>query len=303
MTKPMRKQNGTGEKRSRAFRDGTIDIKRWKARRRTERFVALVGRRTLGLVGTLVLALPAVAALVWINWPSVSQYTLVVDVLRCVGVMAVCLAPCVALLIPIRILTRVPSFVFRKLMHTVAFATVAIAILTSGSWQAASLTFALAAVAAFSLLPLLEGERWYGQLLVQKAKGEVRRSLTMYFGMAAVLVALCWGVFSRPEIAATAIVMWGAGDAAAALVGIPFGRHKVRRVEGKKSWEGSLAILAFSFVGGLCMLLLVQRSLLTMALLSSGIGALLGTVAELFSPGEYDTVTVPIAITAALLLI
>ena len=303
MTKPMRKQNGTGEKRSRAFRDGAIDIKRWKARRRTERFVALVGRRTLGLVGTLVLALPAVAALVWINWPSVSQYTLVVDVLRCVGVMAVCLAPCVALLIPIRILTRVPSFVFRKLMHTVAFATVAMAILAAGSWQAAALTFALAAVAAFLLLSFLEGEGWYGRLLVQKSGGEVKRSLSMYFGMVAALVALCGGAFGRSGIAATAIVMWGVGDAAAALVGIPFGRHKVSWADGKKSWEGSLAMLAVSFVGGLCMLLLVQRILLPKALLSSCVGALLGTVTELFSPGEYDTVTVPIVIAAALLLI
>ena len=37
--------------------------------------------------------------------------------------------------------------------------------------------------------------------------------------------------------------------------------------------------------------------------LLSGIGALAGTAAELFTPGEYDTVTVPAAIPAVLLLL
>ena len=294
----MSKRNKTEIKTSRPFYDGAVDIKRWKACRRAARFVEQVGRRTLGLAGVLA----AAAALIWISWSSLSQCALIADMLRCVGMMAALLIPCVAVLIPIRFLTRIPAFVFRKLMHSVAFAVVTMAILTAGSWQAAALTFAIAAVAAFPLLSFLEGEAWYGQLLVQKTKGEVKRSLTMYFGMVAALIALCGGAFSRPGIAATAIVMWGTGDAAAALVGIPLGRHKVRWADGKKSWEGSLAMLAFSFASGLCMLL-VQGIVLPKALLSASVCALLGAMTELFSPSEYDTVTVPIVIAAALLLI
>ena len=216
--------------------------------------------------------------------------------------MAALLLPCIALLIPVRFLTRIPSFIFRKLMHSAAFAVVTMAILTVKSWQAAALTFALAGVAAFLVLSFLEGERWYGQLLVQKKKAEVKRSLTMNFGMAAGLVTLCGGAFGQPGNAAIAIVMWGAGDTAAALVGVPFGRHKIRLADGKKSWEGSLAMFAVSLVGGLCMLLPMQRIPLPEALLSSCVCALLGTVTELFSPGEFDTVTVPIVITALLIL-
>lgn len=303
MVRSMSRRSRTGRNTKGAFRDGPIYIRRWKARRRAERLVERVGRRTLGLAGALVLALPVAVVLIWINWPSLSKCALIVDVLRCVGGMVAFLIPCVAILTPVRFLTQIPSFVFRKLMHIVAFSTVAMAILTAGSWQAAALTFALAAVAAFLLLSFLEGEEWYGRLLVQKSGGEVKRSLSMYFGMVAALVALCGGVFGRPGIAATAIVMWGVGDAAAALIGIPFGRHKVRWADGKKSWEGSVAMLAVSFVGGLCLLLLVQRIPLPKALLASCVGTLLGTVVELFSPGEYDTVTVPVVIAAALLLI
>ena len=99
--------------------------------------------------------------------------------------------------------------------------------------------------------------------------------------------------------------MWGAGDAAAALIGIPFGKHKVksRLTDGKKSWEGSLAMLLVSFVCGMIVLYFVQKMDLPRALLSALLGTLLGTATELFSPSEYDTVTVPAVIAAVLLII
>lgn len=302
MTRSMNRRNRMGKHAPGVFCDGVSDIRRWKARKRAERFVNRVGRRTVVLAASLLLALPVIAALVIIFWPVLSRSALIVDVLRCVGGMAAFLFPCVALLIPVRFLTRIPAFIFRKLMHCVAFAAVTMAILTAGSWQAASLTFGLAAIGAFAVLSSLENEEWYGHLLVQKTPGEVKRSLTTFFLMVAALMAICWGVFGQQAIAATAILMWGTGDAAAALVGIPFGRHKVRWADGKKSWEGSAAMLAVSFAIGLCMLLTVQKVPLPKALLSSCVCAFLGTATELFSPSEYDTVTVPIVIAAALLL-
>ena len=99
--------------------------------------------------------------------------------------------------------------------------------------------------------------------------------------------------------------MWGTGDAAAALVGVPFGKHKVktRISDGKKSWEGSCAMLVVSFLSGFLVLLLAQKLSVPKALPSAFTGALFGTAAELFSPGEYDTVTVPFVIMAVLLIL
>lgn len=160
MVRSMSRRSRLGRNSSRAFRDGPIYIRRWKARRRAEQLVVRVGRRTLGLAGALVLALPAAVVLIWINWPALSKCALIVDVLRCVGKMVAFLIPCVATLTPVRFLTQIPSFIFRKLMHIVAFSAVAITILMTRSWQAAALTFALAALAAFLLLSFLEGEEW-----------------------------------------------------------------------------------------------------------------------------------------------
>ena len=62
-------------------------------------------------------------------------------------------------------------------------------------------------------------------------------------------------------------------------------------------------MLFVSFLCGLSVLLLAQKLSVPKALLSAFAGALSGTAAELFSPGEYDTVTVPIAILTVLLII
>ena len=123
--------------------------------------------------------------------------------------------------------------------------------------------------------------------------------------MFAALISVAWGVFGQPHLAATAILMWGTGDAAAALVGIPYGKHKVRSrfTDGKKSWEGSFAMLVVSFLSGMILLLSVQKTALPQAFLMAFLGAVLGTATELFSPSEYDTVTVPAVIAAVLLII
>ena len=123
--------------------------------------------------------------------------------------------------------------------------------------------------------------------------------------MFTVVIAVAWGIFGQPQTAAAAIIMWGTGDAAAALVGIPFGKHKVRckLTDGKKSWEGSFAMLFVSFAVGLLVLLLSKAAGLPKALLLSGIGSLAGAATELLSPSEYDTVTVPMVILAALLVL
>lgn len=227
------------------------------------------------------------------------------DVLHCLAVLLTYVIPCVLALLPVRFLTKLPSFIFRKLLHMVAFSCVTLMILAAESWQAAALASVLVAVAVYPILALLEKQPWYGELFVQKSPGEIKRSLLMLFLMFAAITAMTWGVFRRPHLTAAAILMWGTGDAAAALVGVPFGRHKVRSrlTDGKKSWEGSAAMLAVSFASGLIILGSVWGLSAPQALLFAFLGALAGTATELVSNSEWDTVTVPTVIAAVLLLL
>lgn len=223
--------------------------------------------------------------------------------LRCFGTLVAFVILCLLLLLLIRLLFKPPSFVFRKLLHVTAFTGVSLMILAAGSWQAAALTSGLLALILFPVLTAAEQTPWFAKLLAQKTPGEVRRSMLLLFLMFAAVIGVAWGAFGRAVLAAAAILMWGAGDAAAALVGIPRGKHKVRCrfTDGKKSWEGSLAMLGTSFLVGLLVLRLGQGGSWPLTLLGAGAGALVGAVTELFSPGEYDTMTVPAAILLVLL--
>ena len=269
------------------------------------RFANRVKNRTVGLVTGAVLTVLGGAMLILNYWSFLSRFRLFTDTLHCMGVLISFVIPCVLVLLPIRFLTKIPSYIFRKLLHIVAFTCVSLTILTSKSWQASALTCVIFAGLIYPLLALVEKETWYPKLFVEKTKGEIRRSLLMLFLMVAALIAVCWGIFGEPVLCAASILMWGTGDAAAALVGIPCGKHKIktRWTDGKKSREGTAAMFAVSFVSGLLMLLLAHEAELPHVLLSAAAGALFGALTELFSPSEYDTVTVPSVIAALLLLI
>ncbi len=269
------------------------------------RFANRLKNRTVGLVTGAVLTVLGALMLILNFWEQLSKISLFVDILQCLGLLAAYIIPCVLVLLPIRFLTRLPSFIFRKLLHIVAFTCVSLMILAARSWQAAALTAVIIAAVIYPLLAAAEHKAWYPRLFVEKKPGEIKKSMLMLFLMFAALIAVCWGVFQRPDLAATAILMWGTGDAAAALVGIPFGKHKVKSklADGKKSWEGSAAMLIVSLLAGTGMLTLAQGMILPKAFLISFAAALVGTATELFTSSEYDTVTVPTAIAAVLLFL
>ena len=269
------------------------------------RFANRVKNRTVGLVTGAVLTVLGAAMLILHYWSFFSQYPLFVSTLRCLGVLIAYIIPCVLVLLPIRFLTKIPSFIFRKFLHIVAFSCVTIMTLTANNWQSPALASVVIAAALYPILRLLENEPWYGKLFVQKEPGEIRKSLLMLFLMFAAIISVTWGIFGKPYIAAAAILMWGTGDAAAALVGIPLGKHKVhlKGTDGKKSWEGSAAMLAVSFICGFCVLFFGHGMSIPFAVLSSVLSAFSGTATELFTPSKYDTVTVPVMIAAVLLIL
>jgi hypothetical protein len=62
-------------------------------------------------------------------------------------------------------------------------------------------------------------------------------------------------------------------------------------------------MLAVSFVSGMVILLYIQKMSFFHAVIAAGAAGVLGTFTELVSGSEYDTVTVPIVMSAVLLMI
>lgn len=268
------------------------------------RFANKADNRTVGLVTGAVLTLLGGAMLLLNFFPDMTESSVLMQTADCFGRLILFIFPCVLVLLPIRFLTKVPSFVFRKLLHIVAFTCFTVMMLLAESWLAVALTSVIIALVIYPMLAAFEGKSWYAKLFVEKSPGEIKKSLLMLFFMFAAVIAVAWGLLGKPYIASAAILMWGTGDAAAALVGIPFGKHKIGfpPINGRKSWEGTAAMFIVSFLAGYLLLCLwggYPFGIVPVVLL----GALVGAAAELFSSSEWDTVTVPTAVLTVLLLL
>lgn len=224
---------------------------------------------------------------------------LAVEYFRLLGLYFGYIAILAAILIAIRFTTRVPDYIFRKLLHTVAFTSILPLVLCTDDWRAAVLVEGTFLVLIILALHAVEGLPFYKHLLVEKSNHEVITSFTILFSLMTLLLALFWGLFgdSHKYICVTAIMAWGPGDAAAAIVGRNLGRHKLSgpHIEGIKSIEGTVAM-------GICSFLCTLGSLLSMSglppmacLVLSFIIAPIAALVELFTKRGLDTVTVPIA--------
>ena len=70
----------------------------------------------------------------------------------------------------------------------------------------------------------------------------------------------------------------------------------------REPW-GTLAMFAAAFISGILVLRFFGRLNTGRAVVAALLGATVGAVTELFSPGEWDTVTVPVVIMIALMLL
>ena len=268
------------------------------------RFANRVSNRTVGVVTGAVLFFLGGSMLCLHYRDALTALPLFRQVLACCAHFLRFVLSGASLLILLHLIVRIPDYIFRKLLHIIAFSCLVIMTVNAQTWTAAAATSLLFAAVVYPILSLLEGFDFYTRLFVQKKPGEIKRSLLLLFIMYAFLVAVCWGLFDLPAIANAATLMWGVGDAAAALFGIRFGKHpvKLRLSDGKKTWEGSAAMCLSAFAAGLIALLATGDLAVWRCILYPLLAAPFSAFTELATKNGDDTVTVP-TVTAAVLLL
>lgn len=211
-----------------------------------------------------------------------------------------------AVLLLIRFTTKVPDYIFRKLLHVVAFTSIFPLLLCTDIWWMAVLVQITFLIVIIIALHYFERFSFYHSLFVEKGKHEVFISFVLLFSLIAVMIAVYWGFFGAEHayIAAASIMAWGPGDAAAAIVGRNFGKHKLsgKWIEGVKSVEGSVAMGITSFIFTFMTLLLMSELSVPTALIFSLVVAPIAALIELYTKYGLDTVTVPIVASVVLSL-
>lgn len=209
-------------------------------------------------------------------------------------------------LVLIRWALHVPDFIFRKLLHVVAFTSILPLMLGSDDWHLSVMVQICFLIVVILALLLAERLPFYSELLVEKGKHEILVSFIMLFSLIAVLIAVFWGWLGdgHKYIAIASIMAWGPGDAAAAIVGRLFGRHKLtgRWVEGVKSVEGTAAMAVTSFLSTLVTLMVLSGLPFGTMLILSLIIAPIAAFVELNTKHGLDTITVPIAASLVFLI-
>ena len=262
------------------------------------RFANRVNGKVVSYV-TGVILLGLGLTLVFLNYKSQINMVLFQEFWKLMGIYLGFIIALAAVLILLRFLCRVPDYIFRKLLHTVAFTSILPLALGTDIWWIAVLVEIVFLIVVIFALHFFEHFAFYSALFVEKGKHEVITSFILLFGMITAMLAVFWGGFGDrcSYIAVAALMAWGPGDAAAAIVGHKYGKHHLsgKWIEGVKSVEGTIAMGITSFLCTFATLYFLSGFSLIQILDLCLIIAPVSAFVELYTKHGLDTITVPIA--------
>lgn len=266
------------------------------------RFANRVSNKTVGIATGIVLTILGASMLFLHYHEWIMQNPYAADILHGMKVYLIFVITFASALILIFFLLPVPKALFRKMLHTIAFTSSVVIIYNTQYWISAVIILVAFALVVYPILKTAESWNYYSSLFVEKAPGEIRKSLLLLFLSQAFIVFFAWGICNKSWIAVTATLTWGISDAAAALVGKKFGKTVIpwRVSDGKKTWAGTNADVFASFLTSFaCLYLLSSLSLLGVFVYSSLL-AIVSAIVEMASKKGMDTITVPLSLTLLL---
>ena len=200
---------------------------------------------------------------------------------------------------------KMPNEVFRKLLHMILICSIFVLTYAFSTWWISVAASVLFALIVFPILLFAERIPGYSNLLTERKKGEIKKSLLIVFLMFSILISVCWGWLNLIYLVIASVFAWGFGDAAAALVGKRFGQYYIegKLVEGKKSLEGTFAMFVVSFVSVFIILIAYSSLNWFSYLLIAIITAAVSAVVELYTKGGMDTLTCPLAAAFTMILL
>ncbi len=157
---------------------------------------------------------------------------------------------------------------------------------------------------------------FYRQQTFKQMDTEESSPGTIYFAVSiTILTAALWrtgGAIDRVPYAVAAVMAMTIGDAMASILGRRFGKHHYTTFGHTRSWEGSAAMVIFSFLVIFLVLRFVPGSALSpnsfvlgpkSVLILSVVGSLIATAAEGLSPAGTDNLSVPLLTGLVLVLL
>ena len=112
---------------------------------------------------------------------------------------------------------KMPNEVFRKLLHMILICSIFVLTYAFSTWWISVAASVLFALIVFPILLFAERIPGYSNLLTERKKGEIKKSLLIVFLMFSILISVCWGLLNLKYLVIASVFAWGFGDAAAAF--------------------------------------------------------------------------------------
>jgi phytol kinase len=200
---------------------------------------------------------------------------------------------------------NVPFEVMRKMYHLVITLSIIPLVSFFSTWYMAVLAAVIFGLITYPLLNLVENASFYKRIAVEREGGEFKRSLIIVQVSIVLMLFVFWGLLGTEwkYVAVVAVMAWGFGDAAAALVGRNFGRRRILhpRIEGTKTMEGTQAMFITAGLAIFFTFLVYANQPWHISLAVALLAAPVSAIVELFSNRGMDTLTVPISTGLAVL--
>ncbi len=196
---------------------------------------------------------------------------------------------------------KVASEIVRKIQHISYSLSIFLLLELFSAWYISILAAFSLVVLGYPILILIEKSLLYRKTFVDREKkgGELRKQLLCVQLSFALLISIFWGFFGIDwrYVIAVAIMAWGFGDAAAALIGKAYGRKRILHhfIDFGKTYEGTAAMFVFSGLATFLTLLIYGNHPWHISLFLSIIVAIVSAIIELFSRRGFDTLTVPLS--------
>lgn len=202
-----------------------------------------------------------------------------------------------------RVFLTIPEEVFRKILHFILLGSFYVLIISYPTWLITALAAVIFEILVYPVLVFFERFKKYSEFTTERKTGELKHSLLLVYTMFAIVVAVCWGGFGDKYLALASLYSWGIGDAAAALVGKKFGKHKINapNLDGKKSYEGTISMFIISCISVFFILMWRRGINVTSCIIIALIVGAVSAVSELYSRDGKDTVICPLSAMVTLL--
>lgn len=200
---------------------------------------------------------------------------------------------------------NLPFELTRKLYHLVITLSIFPLVTVFSTWYVAVLSIALFVLIVYPILMRVEHAALYRRIAVERQSGEFKSSLLVVQLSMALLIFVFWGLLgdSWKYVAVVAVMAWGFGDAAAAIVGKALGQRRIQhpRIQGAKTYAGTLAMFVTAGLAVFLTLLIYASQPWHVSLAVALLVAPVCAIVELFSNRGLDTLTVPISTGLAVL--